>query len=212
MALIDLVNWIDLNDLTQMVNFPTQMSDRDSHSPALLDLFLSSDAIICCAMAFPLLGNSGSCGCSSFHRLSFKLKTDAPFHRIADDYSRADWDSLRYHLRDVPWKDMIKLSPSDAVSEFCEWVPVGIDAYIPNCNYQVKPHSWFSAACAAAIVHRNHFFHLYCENKSSESKGKFRQASNRCKRIIEAAKLAYANKTRVHHTPETWLSGLLAIC
>ena len=27
------------NDLTQMVNFPT----RDSHSPALLDLFLSSD-------------------------------------------------------------------------------------------------------------------------------------------------------------------------
>ena len=27
----------------------------------------------------------------------------------------------------------------------------------------IKPHSspWFSAACAATIVHRNHFFHLY---------------------------------------------------
>ena len=28
------------NDLTQMVNFPTLFPDRDSHSPALLDLFL----------------------------------------------------------------------------------------------------------------------------------------------------------------------------
>ena len=60
-------------------------------------------------------------------------------------------------------------------------------------KYQVKPHSspWFSAACAAAIVHRNHFFRLFQQNKSSESKVKFRQASNRCKRVLEAAKLAY---------------------
>ena len=30
----------------------------------------------------------------------------------------------------------------------------------------------------------------------TESKGKFRQASNRCKRVLESAKLAYANKTK----------------
>ena len=35
------------NDLTQMVNFPTRIPDCDSHSPALLDFFLSSDASIC---------------------------------------------------------------------------------------------------------------------------------------------------------------------
>ena len=46
------------NDLTQMVNFPTRIPDCDSHSPALLDLFLSSDASICSTMAFPPLGNS----------------------------------------------------------------------------------------------------------------------------------------------------------
>ena len=65
-------------------------------------------------------------------------------------------------------------------------------------KYQVKHHSspWFSAACAAAIVHRNHFFCLYQKDKSSNSKVKFRQASNRCKRVLEAAKLAYANKTK----------------
>ena len=33
------------NNLTQKVNFPTQILDCDSHSPALLDLFISSDAI-----------------------------------------------------------------------------------------------------------------------------------------------------------------------
>ena len=46
------------NDLTQMVNFPTRIPDCDSHSLALLDLFISSDASICSTMAFPPLGNS----------------------------------------------------------------------------------------------------------------------------------------------------------
>ena len=82
--------------------------------------------------------------------------------------------------------------------KFCEWIQVGIDVYIPHRKYQVKSHSspWFSAACAAAIVHRNHFFRLYQREKSSDSKVKFRQASNRCKRVLEATKLAYANKTK----------------
>ena len=38
------------NDLTQMVNSPTQIPDCDSHSPALFDLFISSDASICSTM------------------------------------------------------------------------------------------------------------------------------------------------------------------
>ena len=46
------------NDLTQMVNFPTRIPDCDSHGPALLDLFLTSDASICSTMAFPSLGDS----------------------------------------------------------------------------------------------------------------------------------------------------------
>ena len=37
------------------------------------------------------------------------------------------------------------------------------------------------------------------------------QASNRCKRILEAARLTHAYK-RVHHFPETWLLGLLTNC
>ena len=37
---------------------------------------------------------------------------------------------------------------------------------------------------------------MYQKDKSSDSKIKFRQAINRCKRVLEAAKLAYANKTK----------------
>ena len=119
------------NDLTQMVNFPTRIPDCDSHSPALLDLFLSSDDSICSTMAFPPIGNSD-------HVVSVSIdfptnsQHDAPFHRIAYDYSRADWDGLRDHLRDVPWEDTFKFGASAAASEFCEWVQVETDVYIPH--------------------------------------------------------------------------------
>ena len=61
---------------------------------------------------------------------------------------------------------------SAAASEYCQWVQGEIDVYIPHRKYQVKPHlsPWFSASCAAAIAHRNHFFRLYQKHKSSESK------------------------------------------
>ena len=148
-------------------------------------------------MALSPLGNSDHVVSVSID-FPINSKQDTPFHRMAYDYSRADWDGLRDHLRDVPWEDIFKLGASTAASEFCKWVQVGIDVYIPHRKYQVKPHSspWFSAVCAAAIVHRNHFFRLYQQNKSSESKVKFRQASNRFKRVLEAAKLAYATKTK----------------
>ena len=157
-------------------------------------------------MVFPPLGNSDHVSVSIYFPIN--SKQDTPFHRVVYDYSRADWDGLCVHLRDVPWEDIFKLAASAAASEFYEWVQVGIDVYIPHRKYQVKSHSspWFSAACAAARVPRNHFFHLYQQNKYSESKVKFRQASDRCKRVLEAAKLAYAAKTKESITsPETWL-------
>ena len=97
-------------------------------------------------------------------------------------------------MRVVPWEQVF--STPAATSEFRECVQVGIDLYIPHRKYQVKPHSspWFSAAFATAIIHRNQI--LCQKDKSSESKVKFKQASNCCKRVIEAAKLTYANKTK----------------
>ena len=114
-------------------------------------------------------------------------------------------------MRDVPWEDIFKLSASGAASEFCEWFQVEIDLYFPHRKYQIKPHSspWFSAACTAGIVDRNHIFHLYQQNKSSESKIKFRQASNCCKKVLEAAKLTYATKTKESITSQKIANGVL---
>ena len=66
-------------------------------------------------------------------------------------------------MRDVPWEDIFKLGASAAASEFCEWLKVGTDVYIAHRKYQVKPHSapWFSAACAAVIVHIEIPFFVY---------------------------------------------------
>ena len=54
--------------------------------------------------------------------------------------------------------------------------------------------SWLSVACAAVVL-RNHF-QLYQKDNSFDSKVKFRQASNCCKRVPEATKLAHAHKTK----------------
>ena len=126
-------------------------------------------------MAFPPLGNSDHVFISVSIEVAINSKQDALFHGIPYDYSCADWDGLRDHLRDVPWEDIFKIGVSAAASEFCEWVQVGIYVYITHRNYQVKPHSspWFLAACAAALVHRSDFFCLYQQSKSSESKVKW---------------------------------------
>ena len=112
-----------------MVNFPTWIPDCDSHGPALLDLFLTSDASIYSTMTFPPLGNSDHVVSISIDFPS-NCQRDALFQCIAYDYSRADWDGLCDHLRDVPWENICKLGASAAASEFCERVQVGIDVYI----------------------------------------------------------------------------------
>ena len=103
-----------------MFNFPTLIRDCDFHSPAVLDLLLSSDISICSTMAFSPLGTSDHVVVSVSIDVPSNSQQDAPFHRIAYDYSRADWDGLRDHLRDVPWEDVFKLGASAAASEFCE--------------------------------------------------------------------------------------------
>ena len=104
------------NDFIQMVNFPTQIPDCDSHSLALLDFFLSSDAIICSTMAFSPLGNSEQVFVSVSIDFPSYSQQDSPFHRIADDYPRVDWDGVCDHLRNLPSEDIFKLSASAAAS------------------------------------------------------------------------------------------------
>ena len=45
-------------DLTQIVDFPTRIPDRDDHQPYLLDLFLCSNPDSCTVASHPPLGKS----------------------------------------------------------------------------------------------------------------------------------------------------------
>ena len=71
------------NDLTQMVNFPTAIPDCDSHSPNLLNLFLSSYGSICSTMAFPPLANFDHVVVSGSIHFPSNSQQDARFHHIA---------------------------------------------------------------------------------------------------------------------------------
>ena len=77
-------------------------------------------------MTFLTLGNYFQAVASVPNYFLSNSDWDVPFHRITNDYSRANWDSLRGHLRDVPWEDIFKLSASAATSEFFECIQVGI--------------------------------------------------------------------------------------
>ena len=73
-----------------MVKFPTRIRGCDSHSPALLDFFLSSDAGVCSTMAFPPLENSDHFVVSVSIHFPSNLQQYVLFYCIAYDYSCAD--------------------------------------------------------------------------------------------------------------------------
>ena len=88
-GLVNSDNFSISNDLNQVVNFLSWVPDRDSHSPALLDFFISSDASICSAMAFPPLGNSYRFVVSVSIKFPSNSQWNGQFYRIAYDYSCA---------------------------------------------------------------------------------------------------------------------------
>ena len=91
-----------------MVNFPTHIPVHDPLSPALLEVILSFDASISSTVAFPPLGNSDLVVVLVSINFLSNTNHDALFHHIAYDYSHADWDGLRDHLRDVSGEGVLK--------------------------------------------------------------------------------------------------------
>ena len=140
-----------------MVNFLTRIPVCDSRSPAILDLFLSSDSFICSIMDFPAPRHF------DYVVVQSNSKWGVLFHRIAYDQSYADQDGLCDHWRDFPWKDIFKLSIYTAASEFFGWVQVEINVYIPQCKYDIKSHSLFSCLCCCHSLQKLLFLFVSTE-------------------------------------------------
>ena len=109
-----------INNFTQTVNFPTRILDYDSCSPALFYLFISSDASTFSTICFFSTKSSNHVVVSVSIDFPTNSKPNAPFHRIAYDYSRADRNGLHDRLRDIPWEDIFKISAPAAASECSE--------------------------------------------------------------------------------------------
>ena len=150
--MLDLVNFVIyfLSQMTLLRSLTFRLGSLTVTLTVLL-FWIYFYLLISSTMDFSPLGNSGHVAVSVSIDIPSKSKQGSPFYRIAFDYSRADRDGL-CNLWDVQWKDILKLGASAAASKFCEWVQVGID--VPHRKYQVKPH-------------RNHFFWLHQQNKSS---------------------------------------------
>ena len=186
------------HDLTQIVGFPIHIPDRKDHHSYLLDLFLCSNPDSCSVSSHPPLGKSDHVVVGVDVNYLVKANNEHPYHRTVYSYNKADWDGFRDLLRNVPWGNIFKHYVTYAAKEISEWIGTGIDCFIPHRKFQLKPHSspWFTPSCAAAIAHRNHFFHQYHRNMSAENKKLFRDSRNHCKRVLEEAKSNYAEATR----------------
>ena len=86
-------------DLTQIVDFPTRIPDRDDHQPYLLDLLLFSNPDLHCCFS---PSSTDHMVVSVDVKFVVKSTNEHPYHRTVYSYSKADWDGLRDHLRDVP--------------------------------------------------------------------------------------------------------------
>ena len=97
-------------------------------------------------------------------------------------------------MADAPLEHFFIFKVSKAASLITDWVLAGIENFIPHKKYQQKPNSqpWFTPECAAAIAHRNHFYHLYHRDHCDETSAAFRTARNNCHRVLKEAKNSYA--------------------
>ena len=117
-----------------MVNFPTEQPGCNCSFGCV---FIFSPQYLFYSGFPSLLGNSGHIDISIYFDFPSNKERGFPFslHNLC---SCADWDHLHDDLRDVLWEDVYKLGVCTAGTEFCEWVQVGIDVYIPHRKYQVK--------------------------------------------------------------------------
>ena len=181
-------------ELSQIIDSPTHIPDVVGQYPNLLDLYLTTCPDVCSSYVSSPLGRSDHCMVTVAIDVQCKQSSDVPFHRTVYRYSKADWDGFRSYIADAPLDYIFKFRASKVASLITDWVTTGMDTFIPHKKYQQKPNSqpWFTPECAAAIAHRNHFFHLYHQNRCAVTQAAFHNARNQCQMVLRDAKSSYA--------------------
>ena len=92
----------------------------------------------------------------------------------------------------------LSIMPPMLLRRQLSWSRSVFTATFLNRKFQLKPHSsrWFTRSCAAAIAHRNLYFHQYHRNATPENKKLVCDSRNHCKRVLKDAWSNYAETTR----------------
>ena len=184
-------------NLSQIVESPTRVPDRDGDTGYLLDLFLTTKPESFSHKVTSPLGSSDHCVVTVTAKRSFTTPS-APFHRTVYRFQNADWCGFRTFMSQVIECLDFRGDVNSLAQELTEWLQIGMEAYIPHRTYQMKPHSqpWFTPECAAALSQRDHFFHRYRRDRSNNNLSLFRAARKHCKATLHEAKSRYAFHVR----------------
>ena len=179
-----------------MYIFPTQIPDCDSHSPCYFGFIYFFRHYYLFYNGFLSIGKFWSCGCLSFHWLFDKLKAGCPI----SSYSLwlllcwLGWSSWSFERcsTGVSLISVFLLLLVNLVSGFR--LELMYISRIVSIRSNLTHLRYFQQLVLLPYFIESTFF--VCTNTSSESKVKFRQASDRCKRVLEAAWLACSAKTK----------------
>ena len=162
----------------------------------LLYLFTCIHPEDCHANGLSPIGNSNHCLVSVDISFQSPVATAPPIYRTVCQYGKADWDGFRDFLNDVPWSYVLSLDPNSAAAELNEWINMAIDAFVPPKKFQLKAYTAAVHPCLCCSNCPSYYFNLHSCTKTDESHRLFKLARNRCKRVLDQAKLEYAEHVR----------------
>ena len=149
-------------DFTQIENSPTWIPDYGSHSPTLLDLFLSSEASICSVVAFPPLE-------TLIMLLPWFLLTFLQNQKLMSLFTVQLMEI--FVLIGIIWVMFLEKISLNSV------LVLLVLAFVSVCRLEwmyisliLNIRSSFTCASAGAMTCKNHFFRFYWQNKSCEVK------------------------------------------
>ena len=190
-----------LNNLEQLVQFPTRIPDRPGDLPNILDLFLSSNSVPYTVKNLPPLGNSDHhlISVSSPFISNRSLERPPPLERRRLWHFRAaNWADLRTHFFDFPWNAYCfrdEFGPSERAERVTEVILEAMEGYIPYSYPSTKPNKpWFNSTCSRAINDRNNALKAHLRFQTNESHANYISLRNHAKATLRLAKNSFIRR------------------
>lgn len=185
-------------NLTQLVDVPTRIPDRQGDDAHILDLFLTTHPSLYRISTTAPLGKSDHILLKTSYKFIMPKHTPPPPRKIWH-FKSADWDELRNFFSSFPWNDVCFSSTNVSICAQAvgEVITLGIETFIPH---SIKTFSstkpWFGKACVRALARKRKSFEVWRKNPSSLNRSAYVQARNACKLVIDQAKETFCNKIK----------------